>query len=84
MGKYSFDKMSRDDISKFIDNATKREGNLLIIYEHVPELFNEKGEKLLSEIPCKECGERTVYIGPNVSIFEQGRCGECGTLNEIS
>lgn len=84
MGRYNFDKMSLDDISKFIDDATPREGQLLTIYDHEPELFNEKGEKLLSDIPCKQCGEHTVYVGPNVSILEQGRCGECGTLNEIS
>lgn len=84
MERYNFDKMSLGDISKFIDNATPREGQLLNIYDHEPELFIEKGEKLLSDIPCKQCGESTVYVGPNVNILEQGRCGECGTLNEIS
>lgn len=84
MGKYNFEKMSQDDISEFIDSASPREGQLLAIYDHEPELFIQEGENLLSETPCKQCGEYTIYIGPNVNIFEQGRCGECGTLNDIS
>lgn len=81
--RYDFSEMSLDDISNFIDNATPREGILLMIYEHVPELFKEKGEKLLLDKPCEKCGERTVYVGPNISIFETGHCGQCGNLHEI-
>ena len=40
------------------------------------------GESVLAKNNCIGCGEKSVYVGPEVNSAEVNKCISCGTVNK--
>lgn len=83
--KYSyeyFESLTDKEVDTLVNREPDRASMLYAIYDFEPELYKERGESLLSEKPCQNCNEQTVYYGPNTIELENNRCLICGTVQD--